>query len=403
MGFMTRRSSTELWALCLVSLLAPATAGASYAGSPAEKAAAKKGAKLVREISLDLDGDGKNEIGAVEQVGGEMRVVVLQPTGSEEEEGGYRRVAESSRRAAKRVLRLEAQRLVGRAAPELLAIFEDPSPDETSLSVRIMSGTGRGIVEIFAHTFFLPAQTQRDGKVVSFGDASPHYTVEDVENGDGDKEIIWVKEPNTLTLPGKDGPVTFVIGAVRTVFRYDEGKGRYEMAEKDQVVDFLPELPVSDVEASAQVAKIWGTAQAFWATDGDLATSWNVSSKGAVGQTLTAKLKGGGAVRMIRLVPGCGNSIEEWNRFDRVQGLRITLGSGQRFELDRRRLDPLPAGVKAVGEFPLEEGFGAQLLIFLDEPQELPWARLEITKVEKAQVPKKQAANEVCVSELSFH
>ncbi len=39
MGFMTRRSSTETWALCLALLLAPGTAGASYAGSPAEKAA----------------------------------------------------------------------------------------------------------------------------------------------------------------------------------------------------------------------------------------------------------------------------------------------------------------------------------------------------------------------------
>jgi hypothetical protein len=165
----------------------------------------------------------------------------------------------------------------------------------------------------------------------------------------------------------------------------------------------LPARAISDVEASSQVAKIWGTAQAFWAADDDLATSWNVASKSAVGQTLTVKLKSSAPIHMVRLVPGCGNSAEEWNRHDRIQSFRVLLGSGLRFEIDRKKLDQLPAGVKAVGEFPLEEGFGAQILVFLEDPQELPWAKLEITKVERAATAKKQAATEVCLSEISFH
>jgi hypothetical protein len=252
----------------------------------------------------------------------------------------------------------------------------------------------------------------------------------DVDDEEGsDLEIVWTKEPQSLTLKTAKEPVTFVIGAHRTIWRFDRKKEEYAVDKEDDIVDFLPPHPPSEVSATSQVAKVWGTAQAFWAADGDLDTSWNIDTQktggckrsaqraepaetGArtcserspwVGQALTMKWKQAVDVRLIRLVPGCASDKDAWNDHDRVQAFRITLSSGVRFEIDRRKLDAAVPGVRAAGEFPLPAGFGGQVLIFLQEAQSVNWAKLEIQDLDGAGGAKASRVHEACVSEISFH
>lgn len=401
------RALTRVCSFALASLPAGAWAEVDGAKPPTlleQVRASDAGRRVVAAVSGDLDGDGVDEVGAVEELGGgQLRVVVLKRSASKEPALAYARAAEGTPRVARRVTRLEVRPLVGRPAPELLAVLEEPSPDEVAASVRIMSATGRRIEEIFAQTFFIAPERAKDHGEVALGDATPRYYFEDLD-GDGDLELIWVRRGQRLTVPGADGaPVRFVIGAVRSVYRFDPDRARYLPWREEELVDFLPARTVSEVEATAQVPKIWGTAQAFWAADGDLETSWNVAAKSAVGQSLGVKLRDRPPVAMIRVVPGCGSSEDEWDRHGRVGAFRMSLASGVRFSIDRLRLGELPAGVRALGEFPLDEGFGSQLLIFLSDPQPLAWARLEITRVERSSAPPGQAVPEVCLSEISFH
>lgn len=390
-------------ALAGIAFAMPGAALAKYKGSKAELSARKKGRKLIRELRLDIDGDGRKEIGAVEREGDSLRLVVFKPTGDEERSGGYERIGQSSPRVASRVVRFEAKRIAGRSPKELLAVFETPSPDETALSVRIMSAAGKGVEEIFAHTFFVPGKSAKtDPSEVRFGDASPHFLVEKSDEKQGDAKIVWVREPQVLKVEGPKGPVRFVIGAHRTIFKYSREKRRYDRDTKD-IVDFLQTKPFDTVEASTQVAKVWGTAQPFWGADGNLDTSWNVPIKSAKGQTLNVKFKRTVDINMVRLVPGCAKSEEDWSKHGELQRFRLLLSSGRRVEIDRTDLLNVPRAVRAAGEFPLGPGYGTQLLVFFTETQPVRWVRLEILSASKSALPRRKRVNEVCLSEISFH
>lgn len=381
---------------------------ATYKGSGSEKLARAEGRKLVRELAVDLDGDGRTEVALVEQLAdGKMRALVARERPVEEdEEVLFEIVATGSAKPAKNVLRFDAKQLAGDPRPELLLVLEEPSPDETAEHVRILAATGQGIREIFAQTFFLQPEARPDPNVYAFGDATPHFAVTDVDEKDGsDQEIVWVDGPQRITLKGDKGPVVFVIGAYRKVFRYDPAKEEYTLAAEREVVDYLVTKPISEATASAQVAKVWGTAQAFWGADGDLDTAWTLEApKGAVGQSLTLKLREPTELSMIRVVPGCGDDADRWAARYRLGKFRVTLSSGLRFEIDRSRLDAAVPGVRAVGEFPLDGGYGAQVLVFLSEKQAARWVKLEILELEpKKPAPKAKLEREACVAEVSFH
>ncbi|MCK6548460.1 discoidin domain-containing protein [Myxococcota bacterium] len=383
---------------------------AVYEGSVTEAAARAKGHQVLRELAVDLDGDGTAEAAIAEKLpDGKLRATVLARDADydDDEVEAWKVLATTSARSARRVARLEAKQVAGRVAPELVAIFEDPSPDESVLHVRILSATSKGLREIFAQTFFAPREEARDPSVVAFGDAAPGLSIVDLDDDEGgDLEIVWMREAQRLTLPGASGPVTFVIGAYRTVYRFDRASESYAVAAEKERLDFLPSKPPSEVVASSQLAKVWGTAQAFWATDDDLDTSWSVAApKGAKGQSLTAKFANSTDVSMIRIVPGCGDDADAWNARYGVRALKISLSSGKRIELDRAKLKDAapPAGVRALGEFPLDGGYGAQLLVFLAERESVKWIKVELAELDAPTVPKKQRVDEACISEISFH
>lgn len=390
----------------LFSLLATSAYAGPYADSPAAKQAKKEGRRVLREVAIDMDGDGTEEIAVVEQKGDNLRVVVLRATGAvDDEDRGYETLLATAPQRARRVIRLEPMRLVGRSAPELVAVIEEPSPDDSALTVIVVGADAGPHREMFRQTFFIPKNRAEDPNLVAFGDATPHYVVEDLDGkADSDKEIVWTREGQKLRLEDKDkNPVTFVIGAYRTVYRYDPNKGVYRVDQDREVVDFLPPKTPYEVKASAQVSQIWGTAQPFWGTDGDLTTAWGVDRKGAVGQDLTVKFERREDVNLIRVVPGCAESAEAWETHDRIRKMKFELGSGVRFEIDTAKLDEVPDAVRAVQVFPLEGGFGQQVLVFLKRTQALPWAKVEIVQVDASRARRKDQTKIVCLSEISFH
>jgi len=390
------------WAAALsLGLLAPNwAAAAKYTGTEAERAA-RKDRQVVREMEVQLDGRGPQENALVERVGDRLVVRILRFEG-DEDEGRFVEVLEGTPGRAKSVSRFEVRQMVGDRHPELVVVLDDPSPDETASSVRVIGHTDSGIRELFAETFLVPPSVEKNGRTVTLGDARPHFVFANVR-GDAQEEVVWISGPQTLVLPGRDDDITYVIGAYRSVYAYQAGKAAFEKVAEREVVEFAGPKTVSAAKASAQVPKIWGTAQPFWGADGDLETSWNVPGKEAVGQSLTLKLKSSPKVRLIRVVPGCGASDAEWSRHHRVERFRVTLGSGQRFDVDRADLSELPRGVQAMAEFPLQEGFGGQILIALKQSTALPWARFKILEVEHSERPRRERVNEVCVSEISFH
>lgn len=384
----------------LAALLAwPGSAGAAaYTGSEAERAARKTGRRVVRELDLDLDGRAPREIAVAERLrGGRLVVRILRPT---EEDDVFETVLEGTPQKADRVARFEARPMVGSSRPELVAVFDTKSPDETARALRIVGHDGRKIVELMAETFLVSAERPPEGRFVTLGEVRPHFVFANVR-GDEAEEVVFVTGAQTLRLPGRSGQITYAIGAYRDVYAYAEG--RFTKVASREVVSFTDPKPVSKAKASAQVPKIWGTAQPFWGADGDLETSWNVPLAEAEGQTLTVRLKGAPAVKLVRVVPGCGGAEYEWDRHGQIEKFTLALGSGVRIEVDRGDVTRMSPAVEAMAEFPLEEGFGAQLLIALRDPAPLPWARLEIDGAVPGEPERGKPVPEVCLSEISFH
>src|SRR5262249_53708943 len=156
-------------------------------GSKPELEARKAGRAVLAELRVDLDGDRKDEIAIVEQGPKLATKVVVLKVGGEEDAPSFTPIASSSPRTAQKIARFEIKRLIGSArAPQILAVLEERSPDETVQHVRILGPTPRGIGELFAQSFFVPTAEPADGiEVVEFGDAAPRLSVLDVDGPSG--------------------------------------------------------------------------------------------------------------------------------------------------------------------------------------------------------------------------
>lgn len=391
----------------LVLVAALAVAAPQYRGTPAHEAAVSAGREVVAELTVDVDGDFADEVAVVERdAKGRMRLVVFEVAGTADERV-FTQLLGTESRAAERLVRFEARQLVGHRAPEIIAVFEERTPDEAVQHVRIVGLTDGGVRQMFAHTFYL-SRSLVAPSVMVFGDATPRFDIEDIDpvSEDSAAEIVWIREPQILELNDGPQPQRVVIGAYKTVFRYAEDKALFLASEEVAVEDFAPAKVEWEVEASRQRPKIWGTAQAFWATDGDLDTSWSIAGgNAAVGATLTVRFRVEEPVALARLVPGCARNADTWESHDRIEAFQLELSTGKRFEVDLARLETLEAGVAGAGVFPVEDGdrAGQQVLLLLAERQMVRWARITVLRVARSTAPKKRRVGEACLSELSFH
>ncbi len=390
--------ATPLIALAVLTAAAP-----QYRGSAAQMEAQKAGRTVVAELAADVDGDFADEIAVVERDGdGRMRLALFEVRGTGDERVLTQMLGTKPRRADK-LARFEARTLVGHRAPEIVAVFEERTPDESVQHVRILGRTDSGVRQIFSHTFYLPAGEVSDA-VIPFGDAAPRFDITDVDD-DGTAEIVWIRGPQILELADGAEPRQAVIGAYRQVFRWAEDKATFLAEGEPEIVDMAPAKVEWEVEASDQVPKIWGTAQAFWATDGDLDTSWSVRASKASGASLTVRFRVEQQVALLRLVPGCARNADVWASHHRVEAFTLELSTGDRFDVDLARLETLPAGVHGAGVFAVEDEdrAGQQILLLLAEPAMIRWARINVLRVAPPEVPRKRRVDEACISEVSFH
>ena len=405
--------------VCVLVFGANRSANASplprYRGSAAEAVAAKAGWRTSKVLRVDLTGDGRRDYVVVLTGARGLRLVALSYVRGDAERraDAFRTEYEEQFAAATRVVRLESDFIAGDPSADLVAVVEAPSPDERAISARIV-GRHRGRMKAFWKKSYLITSTEAaaaGGARIALGDASPHFELEDRDR-DGGKEIIWTLGPQIIEVRGRAGPVEFVVGARQTVLRFDAEQGVYRSAQPDRAdevdegestVDFLPPHSPSEVEATQQVPKIWGTAQAFWGADGDLETAWTVRGVSAVGQALTLRFSERPKVSLIRVVPGCGAGKDDWQRYVPLERFVIQLSTGLRFELQADGGGPWPNGVRGIGVFPLGGNFGRQILIFLEDPKQVAWGRLEVQSLGRRKRRSKGRIDEVCVSEVSFH
>jgi hypothetical protein len=413
--------------LAVSGALAPSAASAAkgaptYAGSAAEKARAAEGWKLVRELPVDLTGDKVAERVVVERAKDGKMIVRALVTRGEADELAFEELYASAPLRADRLAKLEARELTGDRVKEVVVSLEEGSPDDLLQRVLILGQRQDGIGELFSQSFSLPKDDAIEGGAVALGDASPRFAIRDLPSEDGAPtraELAWVRGPQTLTLGLGGKRANVVIGAYETLYTFDGARRAFVAGEAQRVVDFIPARKPYEVEASSQVSKVWGTAQAFWATDGNLETAWSVSTKArGEGEWLEVRFKQPVEVSLVRMVPGCTRDEDTWRQGNRLVAFDVELSNGQRASIDRAKLDALPRSLEGAGEFPLASGegggFGAQLILLFKERAPVRWARVKLTRVEpaapaapagKRAVPKapKGVDTETCISELSFH
>ena len=378
----------------------------TYRGSASEKAERSKGRRCLRELALDIDGDHRDEIAIIQKRGERLHAVVFDVALDEDEQPVFTSIMDVRAPAADAVVRFERKQMAGDRFPELLVIFEERSPDEVVQHVRVLGRTLEGLQVLMAQSFLLPRSTPASD-VIALGDAQPRLEIVD-DDDDGTTEVVWVGEPQILSLPDGPRPAELVIGVHRRVFRYRADEARYQQEGDAQLQEFLPPKLEWAVEANVQVPKIWGTAQAFWATDGDLDTSWNVTAPKKAppaGQRpeLTVSFRGNELVQLVRVVPGCARNVDAWDIHAQVRAFTLDMSNGARLSVDLDDLANAPPTLRAAGVFPLQGGFGSQVLLLLERSDAVRWARLTIDRVKRSDGPARLRVNEACISELSFH
>ncbi len=372
-----------------------------FEGSAAEMADRGAGWRTVRTHRADLTGDGRPEEVVIQSGRPGLRLSVLAHRGGDaDDEDAFRALHRQIIAAARRVVRLDVEPVAGAPAPDVIAVFEAPSPDERVLNVRVVGQGATGMRSFLEKTYLVSASPPASR--FRYGDEAPHFTFENLDDH-GDLEILWTLGPQTLEVDGPTGPVEVVVGARQQVLRFDRRQEVYVEGREERFRDFLPPRVPTQVEASLQVPKIWGTAQAFWGADGDLESSWALPAARAVGQTLTLRFGQRPEVGMIRVVPGCASGADEWARNYRVDRFRVQLSSGLTMDLRADGRGPWPRGVRGRGAFALDGGFGRQLLVFLDGRVPIDWARLEVLSTKPPRRSRGRRAKEACISEISLH
>lgn len=364
-----------------------------YSGSALAKDEAKSGWKLVAEKSADMDGDGEPEAVVLDRrpssssEGPEHRLTLLEQVKRRFEV--WRRTEPLS---AARVGQFRIERFGGR--PGVLLSLERDAPDEVVHRVMVFRNpSGDPLRPDLDRTFTLPREPiQRADR--AFGDAAPGWFVRKDDTG------VWIAHvtgPRLATLSARGGGKrTYAVGADEVEYRFEGG----QFVETKKFRDFLRPHTPSAVDASQQVAKVWGTAQAFWATDGDPGTAWSVKPGLKDEPTLTLRYDAPVQVRVLRIVPGCAASSDAWLRGHRVRRFRIDLGGTLEATVDLE--GELPPGIEAMQSYPMgKAGHGEQVYLVLERPSRLQWAELEL--VAAAPPRGEPPLGEVCVSEFSLH
>jgi hypothetical protein len=299
---------------------------------------------------------------------------------------------------------VEADRLAswveepGLTGPSVVLVWVSDAPDEELQRVQVLAPRSQSLRLEFDRPFLLPKTTPVADR--AFGAIEPAVFLEP----DGDRRrLVWRKGPRILRVPGREGLVRVAVGAEREVYAPTPASpDRWVRIDEASYRDDLPRRVPQEVEASEQMAKVWGTAQAFWASDGDLKTAWSVRPRARYRDvSLTLRFAEAVPVRLLRVVPGCGASAAAWARHHGLARATVSVGGGFEFDWDLDGATPPPPGIEAMGSFPLADGYGRQDLALLARPRRTQWVRLTWKAHRRPDRPLDPP--EACVAEFTVH
>jgi hypothetical protein len=384
------------WAVLLTwPAVAAAQMAPSFHGTEAFRDFRLEGYEMRDELMIDLDGDGLYDAVVLEKSSAGIGLSAWKAS----KDGDFKFISRSkaapggSVKTMKRVM-LGADRAI------LLDVFED-SPDEADHFVKLVLMDKSGVREVFSSNYRVTHSEEEAGRapaqVVDLGGVPVGLELQ--EKPGHWPDLVVRHDPKRIALTGRGAKnIWFVIGIRERIFRPEEGV--YKEVE-DRYRDYLSRQKPSSVTATSNLPSAAGEWDATNVIDGALDSGWIEGRPGpGFGQSITLSYKDPLAVRLIRLVPGCAETAETWQHYNRVRRYAVEFENGVIVNVNREIATELDPRVQAWEDFALPgRGFGTQTLIFLYKPIKSHWAKITIQGIE----PGDGEQDETCISEISVH
>jgi hypothetical protein len=383
------------WSCVAWAGVAQAQMAPSFHGTEAFRDFRLAGYEMMDERMTDLDGDGLSDAIVLEQSAEGIGLSAWKAT----EEGGFKFLSRGKPAPGNSLANLERVAL-GADKAFLLDVFED-SPDEADHFVKLFLLGKTGVREVFSSSFRKTHSETDAGRpatqIVDLGGVP--VGLEMTEQAGKWPKLVVRHDPKRIALTGRGAKnIWFVIGIRERIFEPQDGA--YKEVQ-DRYRDYLSRQKPASVSATSSLPSVTGDWDASNVTDGDLDTGWVEGRPGpGFGQSVTLSYAEPLAVRMLRLVPGCAESEEEWQKYNRVRRYAVEFENGVIINVNREIATELDPRVEAWENFALPgRGFGNQTLIFLYKPIKSRFVKVTIQGIESGS----ESEEETCISEISAH
>jgi len=368
----------------------------TFHGSEAFRDFRLAGYEMLDEKRVDLDADGLKDSLVVESSSGGIGLSAWHA----DDKGDYALLSREPPIEADSVTRFEKIELDGRTAAVLLDVCEE-SPDEADHGLRLFLLGTKGPRKLIETRYLVTHPEEEAGRaarrVIDLGGVAPGPQIR--QPGSNWPEIVVRHDPKLVSVPGRSDQKTwFIIGIRERVF---EAQGGKYLQREDRYLDFLTPLAPVNLTATSRLP----SSEALWdvksVADGMLSTGWVEGRPGSgVSESVTLSFKQAEPVRLVRLVPGCAGSREDWEARNRVKRFSIMFENGVVVPIERGGSSKLDPRIEAYGDFSLPGlDFGKQAMVFFTEPIRSGWVKITIEDVERGS----STEDETCISEISAH
>ncbi len=366
---------------------------ASFSDSAAYGEFRRAGFSVVDERMMDLDGDGLLDALVLERT----LVGIGLSAWKALDDDSFKFLSRAPQVPANLVARFDLIDLHDKDRAWLLDLAED-SPDEADHRVRLFLIQPTGLKQVFEASYRVTHPEEEAGRkampISDFGQRKAGLEILPQKNA-------WPRlrvrqDPKTISLSEHSG--RYVIGAREAL--YQARAGSYQV-QQDSYHDFMTKALPDSVTATSHLPSVEAIFRAKSAADGDLASAWVEGASGAgAGESITLSFKRKVPVRMVRIVPGCAQSIEAWQAHNRLSHFSLQFENGILLHLGPPGSDDLDPALADRGEFSLPgRDYGRQILVFLAKPVKSAWVKLTIEQTS----PGNSENNETCLAEISVH
>jgi hypothetical protein len=433
------RSTPRLFLLLVVTSVALAAPAASaqfenlFGGKKekvtVEQVAKKKGLKVEKSVTADVDGDGTTEtVGACIDSDKNVRLCVF---GEDDNGAVLKHLAKPA--GGKRLRHVKAEDLVPEViGTEVILEVYDETPDEKVKSVRVYAGYPE-IRQIFTRRIYRSKNKAKRPKwenddVVKYGDAFPGWYFVD-NNDDGRKEILVRGRPKVIEVKRrKEGSAKILVGVQESVWDYvgEPSDGAYveghvvfnnfldpahEIEKVNSSSTYIDPAVLNEMKSEALAAAVYGGGEApaevkvdrteFTArvADKSLDTGWSEDAKGSgKGEWVELVLDDTYPVHMVRITPGCVESKRSYRSYSVPEKIEIRL-DGKTHYVDLRKPDRPEPPVVAISAQKLQgKPWAKRYMIFFDGEYEAERVRVTLDRAKK-----QGKGNHTCISEISVH